>query len=87
MTELEALQLLVKKRELGITDLEVQALMSSGTLPNVPKGVPDLEATAIVVPSFDDPTDEEVQYWATPYYDELQEKKRLHQEKLKEEKL
>ncbi len=46
--------------------------------------VPDLSAEDIVKPldPFSDMTTEEQLFWATPHYDELQEKKRLHQEAL-----
>lgn len=34
---------------------------------------------------FDEMTEEEILYYATPYYDELQAKKKAKQEKIKEE--
>jgi hypothetical protein len=49
--------------------------------------VPDLSADELIRPMspFDEISDEEVQYWATPHYDELQAKKQAQQQRIKEE--
>lgn len=49
------------------------------------KVVPDLEASALIAPAEEEMSDEEIMFWATPYYDELQEKKKLKAERIKEE--
>lgn len=48
---------------------------------------PDLKAEDIVksMSPFDDMDEDDIKYWSTPYYDEIQARKRAHQEKLKEE--
>lgn len=47
--------------------------------------VPDLKPEQIIapLPVFEELTDEEILYWATPYYDELQRKKELQKEAAK----
>jgi len=83
MNNVEALKLLIKARELGITDTDIEAFKAK----LAPEVVPELKADEIVKPIsvLDDYTEEEIQYFATPYFDELQEKKRLHQEKIKDQ--
>jgi hypothetical protein len=51
------------------------------------QSVPELKPEEIVKPlsPLDDFSDEEILYYATPYYDELQRKKEMHKEKLKQE--
>ncbi len=46
--------------------------------------IQELKAEDIVKPLsiLDEMTTEEMLFWATPYYDQLQEEKRLHQEAL-----
>lgn len=51
--------------------------------------VPELKAEEIVKPMsiFDEISPEELLFYATPYYDELQRKKEQHAQQLKEEAL
>lgn len=80
MTELEALQLLIKKKELGITDDDVKAVMSSPIpSPTTTQEEKELIAQLSKTP-FDDLTDEEITYYATPYFEELQERKKRSEE-------
>jgi len=50
--------------------------------------VPDVPAETLVKPMsvLDEMSPEEILYYATPYYDEIQAKKQNHEEALKEEK-
>jgi len=45
----------------------------------------DLEKIFAKPVDLDNVTDEELLYWATPYYDVIQEQKKMKQERLKEE--
>ncbi len=48
--------------------------------------VPEMKAEEIVKPMsvLDDLSDEEMLYYATPYFDQIQEEKKIHAQKLKE---
>lgn len=84
MTDLEIIALLVKAKELGITREDVEAFKA---VPRETKiVVPDLKAAEIVVPisPFDDLSDEEILYWASPYYDDIQTRKEAQKKKLAE---
>lgn len=86
MTDLEIIALLVKAKELGITKEEVEAFKTQQIVPRGTITVPDLKATEIVVPGspFDDLSDEEILYWATPHFDEIQRRKEAQKQKLAE---
>lgn len=82
MTDLEILQLLVKAKELGVRESDVDAFK----MRNSHKEVPDLKANEIIVPvsPFDDLSDDEALYWHSPYYDEIQTRKEAQKKKLAE---
>ncbi len=50
--------------------------------------VPDLKPEELISPLsvFEEYTDEEILYWATPYFDELQAKKEAMREAAKQDK-
>ena len=79
MTDLEILALLVKAKELGVTMDDVKAV-SRETKQTY---IPEMKAEDIVKPLsvLDDYSEEEIKYWATPYFDELQARKKLDKEK------
>lgn len=79
MTDLKAIELLIKMKEHGITQEEIDAFKAKYNI--IPPDAPDQ------VESFfgSDMTDEEILYYATPYYDEIQTKKELQQQRIKEE--
>jgi hypothetical protein len=89
----EMIKVMEKAKELGVNELKVEgmslsfaeAMRSAGFKSSEP--VPELKAEEIVKPlsAFDDLTEEEIMYYATPRYDEIQAEKAAHQEKLKEE--
>jgi hypothetical protein len=87
MTPDELIKVMEKFKELGLSHLKTGEF----ELGNVSRKTkePDLkaeelEADEIVKPLgiLDQLSDEEIAYWATPYFDEIQEKKRQHAEKL-----
>ena len=84
-TRLKALELLIKQKELGITEDEITK-MEDYLLKKEP--VRDLKAEEILSPEseLDKMTDEELLYYATPYYEELQIKKE-NMKKIKESEL
>ncbi len=88
MTDLEILQILVRAKELGITQDDV-ALFKAHSSDTVSREtyVPDLKAQEIVVPGspFDDLSEDEILYWHSPFYDEIQTKKEAQKQKLAEE--
>jgi hypothetical protein len=65
MTDLEILQLLVKAKELGLSMLDVEAYKQT------PAAYKDSDILQPVSP-LDELTEEEITYWSTPYYEELQ---------------
>lgn len=76
MTDIEIMQVLIKAKELGITMEDVEAFKAK----SVPREtVPELKPEDIIKPLsvFDDISEEEIMYWATPRYDELQAEKEL----------
>jgi hypothetical protein len=79
MTEIEAMQLLVKCRELGITNLEVHALVEKSKLVKDHVNPTEIEIQEAFA---EDYTDEEMMYWHSPYFDQLQAEKKAKQEKL-----
>jgi len=84
MNDAEALKLLIKKKELGITDQELESFKQSL---NPKSYVQDLKAEEIVRPAspLDDLTEEEILYYATPYFDELQARKEAMKNQRKED--
>ena len=79
MTELEAIQLLVKAKELGITDEQIKKVMEQSE-------TPQMTVQEMVVPfNLDDMTEEDILYWSSPYYDELQHNRELQMQKKDEE--
>lgn len=81
MTDLEILKTLIKAKELGISMDDVESFKAK-TIP-----VPEQKSEDIVKPLsvLDDVSEEEILYFATPYYDELQHKKEAQKQKLAEE--
>ena len=76
MTELEILALLVKAKEFGINMDEVRALKERA---NVPRETHEPTAAQLAeiarVTAENEMTDEEMLYWATPKYDQIQAEK------------
>lgn len=78
ITDLEILQLLVKAKELGISQMEV-ATYKAQTKPIEPEVMSEQEQKDMIkaLTEVDMPDDQEILYWATPYYDQLQAEKEL----------
>lgn len=83
MTDLEAIQLLVKMKELGITQEAIDQLKAKAEEEKIEKQMTEAEQQAVIKAFEKDDayTDEEILYWATPYFDELQDKKNKQQHK------
>lgn len=85
------MDLINKAKELGLSsikfgDTELHFNQSeTKSVQNVT--VPDLEAKDILAPPspFDDLTDQDILYWSTPYFEELQAEKTRKQEVAKEQ--
>lgn len=81
MTDIEILQVLVRAKELGISQEQVDAFR--------PKPAQIMELTkediARLIGPSNDYTDEEIFYYATPYFDELQAKKMAKEEAISSE--
>lgn len=88
MTADELIRVMEAFKAHGLTHLKTQDIeLGSGveTLkPLTPSPVPELKTEQIVVPQspFDDLSEDEIKYWATPYYDELKAKKKAQEERL-----
>jgi hypothetical protein len=93
LTAQEIMAVMEKAKELGTQSLEVEGVKISFEKGFRPKA--DLPMTTEVPLNevfkgssvWDEMSDEELLYYATPYYDELQEKKKAHAQKLEEERL
>jgi hypothetical protein len=80
MNYIEAIKLLIRAKELGITDEQVAMIKQQAD------EIPQIEITEPVVPfNLDEMTEDEILYYSTPYYDELQERKLLQQQKNEEQ--
>lgn len=83
MNDIEALQLLIKMRELGITEDQIQSFKKAYKRPE-----PAEDGEAVAKKLFPEEfTDEEILYYATPYFDELQEQKKVRQQQIKDGKM
>lgn len=83
MNDIEALQLLIKMRELGITDDQVLSFKEKFKKPQ-----PAEDGDAALRKLFPDEfTDEEILYYATPYFDELQDRKKIREQQIKDGEL
>lgn len=75
-------------KEQGLSEITVDGVTMKVGAPNKINIVPDLKSEEIVKPQswLDDYTEEELLYYATPYFDELQAKKEAHKKQLEESK-
>lgn len=80
MTDIEIMQILINAKQLGITHADVENYKTKL------ETVPELKPEEIVKPlsPFDGLSDEEILYYATPFFDELQAKKEAQKTKLSE---
>lgn len=83
MNDLETLQMMIKMKEFGITKEQIEEFKV-----NFRPKEPVLNGDEVLKQMFkEDMTDEEILYYSTPYYDELQAKKELHKQHIKEEEM
>lgn len=88
----EILELLSKAKDLGVAQVEVEGLkVSFGSTPietikKVSAPVPESKPEELIKPlsQMEEPTDDEVLYWSTPYYDQLQTEKEQRQKAIRE---
>ena len=81
MDNIEAIKLMIKMRELGITQEQVEQFKNTYKPTEI---IADADETLNkLFPN--DMTDEELMYYSTPYYDELQALKELKNQKIKDE--
>lgn len=90
----EIIQVMRTAKELGLTsfksaDIEFTSQAASAPIveaPKVSKDVPELKPEDIVNPMsvLDDLDEDEIKYWATPYYDEIQAKKEMQRQQIKD---
>lgn len=83
MNDLEIMDLLIRAKEAGVTMDDVEAFKAR----SVKSHVPDVEAKDIVQPlsTFEEMDAELVQYWATPYADEIIARREAQMKKAKGE--
>lgn len=82
-TDIELLEIMIKARELGITPEEFSAFKEHHNQATQATYVPEAKAEEILSPLsvLDDLSEEEILFWHSPYYDELQLKKRTPKER------
>lgn len=89
MRDIEEIKTILKtSRECGVPSVVIDGVkyeIAKEDPKSVPTQVPDVEANEIVksLSVFDELTEEEIKYWATPYFDVIQEQKANHQEAIK----
>lgn len=84
MNDLEILQILVRAKELGIEQKDIDLFK-----PKAPDGE-DIQSHSDIVKILtesDMPTEDEILYFATPYYDELQALKELKKQQLNDKEV
>lgn len=82
MNDIEALQMLIKMRELGITPEELQSFKDKFKVATPNETSEDVSRKLFP----NELTDDEVLYYSTPYYDELQAQKELRKTMKEEER-
>lgn len=91
LTALEIIQVMEKAKELGVSTLKVEGVeialgqVNTGNIPTAKPSQPipeELKPEDIMAPMsvFDELDEEELLYWSTPYYDEIQAKKQAMRE-------
>lgn len=83
VNDIEVIKLIIKMKELGITKEEFKEFKESLEVNKVDKQVEAVEVIPIISP-FDNLSDDEILYWATPYGIELESKKEHMNQKHKE---
>lgn len=77
-------EIIEEAKELGIESVEFEGVKYTLGKNEIPRNsyVPEVKAEEIMTPMpiFEELTDDEIKYWATPYYDELQAKKAAQSE-------
>jgi len=98
LTAAELIQVMEKAKELGLASFKTadfefttQPTTQNVVLTNtqIKEPVPELKPEEIINPLsvLDDMDEDEIKYWATPYYDELQAKKEAQRQMIKEQEI
>lgn len=93
LTGIEILQVMEKAKELGLKHVKMDGFEASfdDLKQEVPTHIVQNPEPVTDESSFkhgsilDEITEDEVKYWSTPYYDEIQAQKELHKKQLEEE--
>lgn len=88
MTPKQTIQLIKEAKEMGLPEIRIGDIYVKFDQPKAAaQPVPELKPEDIVKPMsvLDELSPEEIQYYATPYYDELKRLKDLRAQTLKEE--
>lgn len=87
MTKEERIEKILEAKELGLKAVTIEGVIYDldGSKPIRPLVVIDPTEAYKEESVFDQMTDEEVLFWSTPEYDNIQEKKKKHQEHLNKE--
>ena len=81
MDDIKALEMLIKMKEFGITDLDLQEFKAK-----FQREEPVLNADELLNKLYpNELTEEELMYYATPYFDQLQAEKELMKQNIKDE--
>ncbi len=85
-------ELIAEARELGCKSITLDGIVYEiGPLPktssNEPVSEQDANDLVKALSVFDEMTPDEILFWHSPYYDEIQENKKKHEEHLKNEAL
>ena len=91
MTAKKVKELLEIAKLMGVSETVIDGNKYTFKQDDVPKAVnrvPDVEAKDLVAPlsTFDEPSEEDVLYWSSSYYDELQAQKAEQSKQIKESK-
>lgn len=87
LTADDIMKIMEKARVLGLSTIKIEGMEATlGPVKAESAPVPEVKAQEIVTPAsiFDDISPEELLYYSTPHYDELQAKKAAHMKALEE---
>lgn len=89
MTKAQRIKLIKEAQELGLKSITIDSVTYelSHIMAKTPQYVPEAEAKDLVNPLsvLDELSDEEILYWSSPHYDDLQEQKIKRAQQLKDE--
>lgn len=87
MTPKKMMALIKEAKEMGLPEIRIGDVYVKFDSPApIATAVPELKAEELIkaMSHFDMPTEDELKYYATPYYDELQRQKELRAQQIKD---